>query len=43
MNLPQNKFFRAFALLWIVAVSSYFFYDLYQGIRYGLYQNGVNQ
>jgi hypothetical protein len=31
------------AIAWVVAVSAYFFYDLYQGIRYGLYQNGVNQ
>jgi hypothetical protein len=41
--IPRNKMIQIAAIAWVVAVSAYFFYDLYQGIRYGLYQNGVNQ
>lgn len=41
--IPRNKMIQIAAIAWVVAVSVYFFYDLYQGIRYGLYQNGVNQ
>jgi hypothetical protein len=41
--LLNSKPLRILALLWIIGVSGYFIYDLYQGIRYGLYQNGVNQ
>jgi hypothetical protein len=41
--IPRNKMIQIAAIVWTVAVSAYFFYDLYQGIRFGLYQNGVNQ
>ena len=43
MNFSRSNILRAVAILWVVGVSAYFVYDIYQGIRYGLYQNGVNQ